>query len=478
MAVLVHWFRRDLRVADNTALLAAARDAERVVPVFVLDDYYRDIGTVGPARFQFLRESLEVLARSLRSCGSSLTVRPGPAVRALPELMRETGARAVYANREIGPYPERRDAAVRETLEEQGAALRLFTDELLVEPEELATATGGPFTVYTPFLRKWVAHPKRRPERAPKALASPELRSVPLAQVEAWRSLPAMPELARGGEAEAAKLTRGFLRGPVGRYCEDRDRPDREGTSRLSPHLHFGTISARKVRALAAVAWRAGAAAEREGIEKFLAELAWRDFYHSILFHFPRVAEGNFRQQFDRLRWRDDPEALEAWRRGRTGYPLVDAGMRQLATTHWMHNRVRMVVASFLTKDLQQDWRLGEKWFEHELVDADLANNNGNWQWVAGTGTDAAPYYRVLNPVLQSRKFDPDGAYIRRFLPELRGVPAERIHEPWKMTAAAQRAAGCVLGADYPHRIVLHGSARLEALRMYSAATQLGPPPV
>lgn len=476
MAVLVHWFRRDLRVDDNTALLAAARDAERVVPVFVLDDYYRDIGTVGPARFQFLRESLEVLAASLRACGSRLVVRPGPAVRALPELLRETGARAVYANREIGPYPERRDQAVREALEDQGAALRLFTDELLVEPEELRTSTGAPYTVYTPYARKWVALPKRQPERAPKAFVSPELRSVPLAKVEAWRALPPLPGLAPGGEVEALRLARGFLRGPVGRYCEDRDRPDREGTSRLSPHLHFGTISARRVRALAAVAWRAAAPAAREGIETFLGELAWRDFYHSILFHFPRVAEGNFRRQFDRLRWRDDSEALAAWRQGRTGYPLVDAGMRQLATTHWMHNRVRMVVASFLTKDLQQDWRLGEKWFEHELVDADLANNNGGWQWVAGTGTDAAPYFRVLNPVLQSRKFDPGGEYIRRYLPELRRVPAERIHEPWKMTAAAQREAGCVLGVDYPQRIVLHGAARLEALRMYSAATQLGQP--
>ena len=477
MAVLIHWFRRDLRVADNTALLAAARDAERVVTVFILDDYYRDIGTVGPARFQFLRESLEVLAASLRAAGGRLAVRPGPAARALRDLLRETGARAVYANRELGPYPERRDLAAGEALAEMGATLRLFTDELLVEPEELRTASGGPYTVYTPYARKWVALAKRQPERAPKALASPELRSVPLAKVEAWRALPPMPELQRGGEVEALKLARGFLRGPVGRYCEDRNRPDRDGTSRLSPHLHFGTISARKVRALAAVAWRASAPKEKEGIEKFLGELAWRDFYHSILFHFPRVADGNFRQQFDRMRWRDDPEALEAWRQGRTGYPLVDAGMRQLATTHWLNNRVRMVVASFLTKDLQQDWRLGEKWFEHELVDADLANNNGGWQWVAGTGTDAAPYFRILNPVAQSRKFDPEGEYIRRHVPELRRLPAERIHEPWKMTPAAQRQAGCVLGVDYPERIVLHGAARLEALRMYSAVTQLGQPP-
>jgi deoxyribodipyrimidine photo-lyase len=469
---LVHWFRRDLRIADNTALLAAASEARRLLTVFVLDDHYRDCGTVGPARFQFLRDSLEELGESLRGLGGRLIVRRGPPAAALSLLLRETGASAVYANREIGPYPERRDREVAAALAAMGASLRLFHDELLVEPEELRTSTGGPYTVYTPYARRWTAQPKRAPQQTPAALRASlrptELRSVPLARVEAWRELAPMPALARGGELVAAKLARDFLSGPVGRYHEGRDRPDIDGTSRLSPHLHFGTISARQVRALAAAAWRLAAAGERQGVEKFLGELAWRDFYHSILFHFPRVADGNFREQFDRVRWQDAPELLLAWQQGRTGYPLVDAGMRQLATTHWMHNRVRMVVASFLTKDLHVDWRAGERWFEHELVDANLANNNGGWQWVAGTGTDAAPYFRILNPVLQSRRFDPQGEYIRRFVPELARVPAARIHEPWKMTVAEQRHAGCVLGVDYPRRLVLHEVARVEALVRYA----------
>jgi len=467
VTVLLHWFRRDLRVADNTALARAARDAERVIPVFLLDDTYLADPNVGPARFRFLRESLEELERSLPRSGGRLIVRPGPASRALPALLAETGAAGVYANAEIGPYPERRDAAAKAAVEAAGGRFRLFPDALLVEPDAIATEKGDPYTVFTPFSRKWTSAEKRRPEAPPSALDTPGLPSVPLDRVRAWRDLAPDPLSPKGGEAEASARMREFFAGPAFRYADDRDRPARDGTSRLSPHLHFGTISARAVHAAAGDAGAGAAPAQRDPIRKFLLELAWREFYHHVLFHFPRVAAGSFRPELDRLDWREDVAALEAWQRGATGYPFVDAGMRQLRTTHWMHNRARMVTASFLTKDLHQHWRRGEKWFERELADADLASNNGGWQWAAGSGTDAAPYFRVFNPVLQSRKLDPDGRYIRRFVPELSRVPADKIHEPWTMTPEEQRTAGCAIGTDYPAPIVDHAREKQVALAMF-----------
>jgi deoxyribodipyrimidine photo-lyase len=463
---IIHWFRRDLRVSDNTALAHAARDADRVVPVFFLDDHYSRDPNVGPARFRFLHESLEELARALPRAGGRLIVRPGPAARALPALLAETDAAAVYANAEIGPYPERRDRESAAAVENAGGKFRLFDDELLVAPDQISTDAGDPYTVYTPFSRKWMVAEKRAPWPAPAALATPELASVPLPKVAAWRDIAPNPLAPPGGEAAARGLLARFFAAAAARYADDRNRPDRSGTSRLSPHLHFGTISARTIRAAAEEAWEDAAPREREHIRKFVLELAWREFYHHVLFHFPRVASASFRPEFDRLAWRENPPGLEAWKRGRTGFPLVDAAMRELATTHWMHNRARMVAASFLTKDLHVHWREGERWFERELADADLANNNGGWQWAAGCGTDAAPYFRIFNPVLQSKKFDPEGVYIRRFVPELSRVPLGKIHEPWTMTADDQRAAGCRIGVDYPAPLVDHAREREVALAM------------
>lgn len=466
---ILHWFRRDLRVADNTALAHAARDADRVVPVFVLDDHYTADQDVGPARFRFLRESLEDLSRALPRSGGRLIVRPGPAAIALPALLAETGAEGVYANAEIGPYPERRDREAAAAVEAAGGKFRLFDDELLVAPDRIATDAGDPYTVYTPFSKKWMAAEKSDPRPAPAALATPELDGVPLAKVAAWRDLPPDPFSPHGGETAAQALLTRFFAAAARRYSDDRDRPDRPGTSRLSPHLHFGTISARTIRAAAEKAWTGAAPRDREHVRKFILELAWREFYHHVLFHFPRVASESFRPEFDRLAWKGNPEGLEAWKRGRTGFPLVDAAMRELATTHWMHNRARMVAASFLTKDLHVHWREGERWFARELADADLANNNGGWQWAAGCGTDAAPYFRVFNPVLQSRKFDPEGAYIRRFVPELSGVSNEKIHEPWTMTEEEQKASGCRIGSAYPAPILDHAREKAVALELFAA---------
>ncbi len=464
---IIHWFRRDLRVDDNTALATAARDADRVVPVFILDEHYARDPRVGPARFRFLRESLEDLEWRLSAVGGRLLVRQGPAARALPELLAETGAEAVYANEEIGPYPEHRDREAAGAVEAAGGKFRLFPDELVVAPGAVATDAGDPYTAYTPFSKKWVAAEKRDPVAAPAELTSPELAGVPLASVRAWRDLGPDPDSPRGGEREARTLLARFFETAAARYAEDRDRPDRAGTSRLSPHLHFGTISARTVRAAAEEAWKAAPPPLRDPIRKFVLELAWREFCHHVLFHFPRVATESFRPEFDRMDWSVDPVRFDAWKAGRTGYPLVDAAMRELATTHWMHNRSRMVAASFLTKDLHLHWRHGEAWFEHELADADLANNNGGWQWAAGCGTDAAPYFRIFNPVLQSEKFDPEGRYVRRFVPELARVPDAKIHRPWTMTPEEQRDSGCRIGNDYPAPLVEHAREKQVALAMF-----------
>lgn len=464
MSVIVHWFRRDLRIEDNTSLFRSARDAERVLPLFLLDDHYAGDPNVGPARLRFLRESLEDLERSLAGLGSRLVIRNGPASRALPALVAEVGASAVYANFEIGPYPEKRDLEARDALEAIGSKLVLFPDALLVEPDAIATAAGEPQTVYSLYARRWLAAEKSSPLTEPARRETPAAAGIPLDRVAAWRDLGPDSESPRGGETEANEVLSAFVCGPLEAYAADRDFPAREATSRLSPHLHFGTVSPRTV--FAAVS----APRVRAAPKKFLLELAWREFFHHLLFHFPAVATESFRPEFRDFPWSTDESTFSAWRAGRTGFPFIDAGMRQLARTHWMHNRARMAVASFLTKDLHVDWRLGEKWFEHELADADLANNNGGWQWAAGTGADAAPYFRILNPVVQSQRFDPDGSYIRRFVPELARVPREFIHEPWTMASSEQEEAGCRVGVDYPAPMVDHAREREVALRMFDRA--------
>jgi deoxyribodipyrimidine photo-lyase len=469
---IVHWFRRDLRIGDNTALSAAARDGDGIVTVFVLDNHYSNDThygkdpNIGPARFRFLRESLEELGGRIAASGGRLLVRQGPAADALPRLLAETGASAVYANAEVGPWPESRDSGAAARLEAAGARLRLFPDALLVEPDALLSGRGEPYALHAPFAKAWSLVEKKPPVAAPGPgrFAAPPVASIPLSRVRSWKDLAPIPGAPRGGEAEAERLLEAFT-ARLSAYAGERDFPALDATSRLSPHLHFGTISPRTI--LREV--RAGEGL-RPAANKFVSELAWREFFHHVLFHFPRVAGESFRRDMDDMEWNDDAESLATWREGRTGYPIVDAGMRQLSSTHWMHNRARMIVASFLTKDLHIHWRAGERWFEHELVDADLANNNGGWQWAAGTGPDAAPFFRIFNPSLQSKKFDPEGAYIRRYVPELARVPAGKIHEPWTMTEGEQREAGCRIGTgrDYPAPIVDHAREREVALERFA----------
>ncbi len=454
------WFRRDLRLADNPALTAALQAGRPVIPVYVLDEETPGQRPAGGASRWWLHGSLQALDEMLRSRGSRLVLRRGPAERVITELAAACGATSVHWNRLYDGATCDRDARLMAALTERGVAACDHKASLLFEPREVTTKAGEPFKVFTPFWRacRNAAAPAR-PLPAPGHIPAPEIwpESDALA---GWRLRPASPDWAGGlaamwtpGEFAGAKNLAAFVGGALGRYRVHRDLPAMAGTSRLSPHLAFGELSPRQV-------WQAAAAqGVSESREKFLAELGWREFAHHLIFHFGDLSARNFRPEFDAFPWTQDDPALGAWKRGRTGYPIVDAGMRELCSTGWMHNRVRMIVASFLTKDLLIDWRAGERWFWDTLVDADLANNATGWQWVAGSGADAQPYFRVFNPVLQGKKFDPAGDYVRRWLPELAALPADVIHHPWTLGTAAPK--------DYPPPIVDHGRARDRALAAF-----------
>ncbi len=469
MPVAVVWLRRNLRLDDNRVLDAALRAADAVVPVFVLDDHYLD-EDFSPPRLAFLAESLGELARALEARGGRLVVRSGRAGEALAALCRETGAGAVFTHADHEPHGKALLEEVRRALTGQGTSLHAVEDLLLLPPGELATREGKPFTVYTPFSRRWLEADKPAPAPeparvpAPDTVLAPDFPSIPLDRPRGLGETGA-PRNPRGGSREARRTWDAFRASALFRYADERDRPDLPGTSRLSPHLRFGTIGIRRVLAEARGAWREASPSGRKGIEAFVKELSWREFYAGILHAFPRVLTENFRREFDAFPWAAGDEAerrFAAWAAGRTGYPIVDAGMRQLRAEGWMHNRVRMVVASFLTKDLLVDWRRGEAFFRRHLADGDPASNNGGWQWAAGSGTDAQPFFRIFNPVVQGRRFDPDAAYVKRWVPELAGVsaaPAE-LHAPWTLDPPPP---------DYAPPVVDHAAARSAALAAFAA---------
>lgn len=469
MTTAIWWIRRDLRLKDNQALAAALAYADRVVPVFVLDPALLSSPYVGDQRLAFLLGGLRQLDADLRARGSQLIVRRGDPVDELAVLLAESGAGAIFAEEDFSSFARRRDAGVAKKL-----PLHLCGGLTAQHPASVLKADGAPYTVFTPFSRAW------------KALLHLETRSLlpapgRLAPTQELISLPIPPDPAlpstlpfRPGEAEAQRRLRAFVEGdapPIYRYAEQRNRLDLEGTSQLSPYLRFGMLSPRQavVSALTAIESAPNPQA-RKGAEAWLTELIWREFYVSILYHFPEVRRRSFRPDLRDIPWENDEAVFAAWCTGHTGYPVVDAAMRQLVQTGWMHNRARMIVASFLAKDLLLDWRWGERWFMKHLVDGDPAANNGGWQWTAGTGIDAAPYFRVFNPVLQGQKFDPAGAYVRRWVPELAQVPDKFIHAPWEMPSDVQRRAGCIIGQDYPAPIVDHARARERALTAYGQA--------
>ncbi|MYA08813.1 MAG: deoxyribodipyrimidine photo-lyase [Holophagales bacterium] len=468
------WFRRDLRLTDNPAWAWAVETGRPVVPVFVLDEEEGEQPIGGASRW-WLHGSLEALDRTLRRQGSRLVLRRGNAGQTIAALARETGASTVVWNRLYEPAIERRDREFEESWNETGPEPRRFQAGLLFKPEDIRSGTGRPYRVFTPFWRKCVAHGFTRP------VATPPLPAAPAAwprsdDLERWELRCHEPDWAAGfrevwqpGEEGARKRLRAFLAGAAEQYDQDRDRPGIEATSRLSPHLHFGEIGPRQVAA-------AAAALPRRPREAFLRELGWREFSYHLLFHNPEMGTRNLRTSFDRMPWRDTPADLKCWQRGQTGYPIVDAGMRELWTTGWMHNRVRMLVASFLTKHLLIDWRHGADWFWDTLVDADWANNSCGWQWTAGSGADAAPYFRIFNPVAQSRRFDSAGTYVRRWVPELRHLPESVIHAPWQSTESTLAPAGVRLGETYPLPMVDHAAARERALDAWRTHVRGQPP--
>jgi deoxyribodipyrimidine photo-lyase len=477
-APTIVWFRQDLRLDDQPALVRAVERGGPVIALHLFAPEDEGPWAPGGASRWWLHRSLASLSASLAERGCPLVIRTGRAVEAIPKLVDETGADAVVAGRRFEPAAIEVERELREALKRKRVSLDLVETQLLLVTESIRTGGGSPYKVYTPFSRACrKAMPSGKPlgvpnlpklDRAPKGESIAKLGLLPKDRGEPdWDA--AFPARWQPGETGArARLDR-FLAGPVGRYGTDRDLPDLDGTSSLSPHLHFGEISIRRI-------WHAtGLAISRKTdetfvteVEKFRSELLWREFAHHVLVHFPRTDLEPLRPEFAKFPWRKDAKALDAWRRGRTGYPLVDAGMRQLWQTGWMHNRVRMVVASFLVKHLLLPWQEGARWFWDTLVDADLANNSLGWQWSAGCGADAAPYFRIFNPVSQGEKFDPDARYIRRWVPELAKVPAKLVHAPWLASPAALAPAGVTLGKTYPRPIVEHGMARERALSALS----------
>lgn len=464
------WFRRDLRDDDNAGLHHALKASRQVYCAFVFDREILDrLPAKADRRVEFILESARELDAALRKSGSALIVLHDAATGAIPALAERLKVDAVYANHDYEPAGIARDERVAQSLKAQGVAFHTFKDTVIFEKNEVLTQSGGTFSVFTPYKNAWLRKLAERgdffhraypidPYR--KALAAPPFDTPMPTLSELGFDRTNLRELGiRPGMSGAAALLKDFLP-RLGDYKDARDFPAVKGVSYLSVHNRFGTVSIRKLVSLASQGSSAGA-------QTWLSELVWRDFYFQILFHHPRVEHAAFKPEYDAIRWPNDKGLFTAWREARTGYPIVDAAMRQINQTGYMHNRLRMIVASFLTKDLHVDWRWGEKYFADQLNDFDLAANNGGWQWAASTGCDAQPYFRIFNPVTQSERFDPQGKFIRRYVPELARMPDKYIHAPWTAPPLEQQAADCVVGRDYPAPVVDHATAREKTLAMY-----------
>jgi deoxyribodipyrimidine photo-lyase len=468
------WFRIDLRLADNPALSAAVERGGAIIPLFIFAPEEEGEWPPGGASRWWLHQSLTALGESLQGLGSRLVIRREASLKSLREAVKETGADAMFWNRRYEPAVMARDAKIKEALRQDGLTVKSFNAALLHEPWTIQNQSKKPFQVFTPFWKHCLTLPEpQEPLPAPKKLRAParwpkgiELEKLELEPKINWAG--GLREAWEPGEAGAGRNLKRFLAEVFTDYSETRNRPDLIGTSRLSPHLHFGEISPRQIwhelkRAAEKKKWPVA----QWRHSQYLAEIGWREFAHHLLFHFPQTPTEPLRAAFKDFQWRTDAEWLQAWQRGRTGYPMVDAGMRELWATGWMHNRVRMIVASFLVKDLLISWQGGARWFWDTLVDADLAQNTLGWQWTAGCGADAAPYFRVFNPTSQGEKFDPQGKYIRRWCPELAKLPDEWIHAPQKAPIEILKKAGVRLGDNYPEPIVSHVIAREVALEAY-----------
>jgi deoxyribodipyrimidine photo-lyase len=469
---VIVWFRRDLRLADNPALAEAVDSGRPVVPLYILDQT-GDGRALGGASRWWLERSLQGLAASLDDAGAVLILRRGPAEAVLREVIDQTGAEAVYMNRRFEPDAFSADADIAHALKDDGITCRGFNGSLLARPGSVLTQTEKPYKVFTPFYRTLMEGLEVPPGRpAPERIRGVE--GVTSEKLDDWELYDRHPDWARRfdetapGEAAALKRLGDFIRRDLADYGVMRDRPGRPGTSRLSAALHWGEISPWRVVKDVRAAVEAGKVTDKQA-EAFVREIGWREFSAHLLNQFPTLPTDNFQDKFDAFPWQTDEKGLKAWQTGQTGYPMVDSGMRELWATGWMHNRVRMVVASFLVKHLRIDWREGESWFWDTLVDADLASNSQNWQWVGGSGADAAPYFRIFNPVSQGTKFDADGKYVRRWIPELKALPDKWLHSPWDAPAEVLRDAGVRLGTTYPRPIVDHAEARAAALEAFKS---------
>lgn len=468
MPTALMWFRRDLRLHDNTAFSRALTDCDRVYCTFIFDREILDkIENRNDRRVTFIHQCIHDMQKKLKKKGASIIVRIANAREEIPILARELKVDRVYANHDYEPCRIERDIAVRKALAGDGRELLTFKDHIVFEKNEIVNQSGLPFKVYTPYNKAWRAelrdeHISEMPcKRHFKKLAGPPSG----VNSHAWSfddiGFAESRNLWKGGTREARTMFDEFLT-RIAEYRENRNFPTTQGVSRLSVHLRFGTVSIRELI-------REAMQIDGVGAKTWIDELIWREFYNMILHHFPHSQSRAFQSIYDDLPWRRDKRQFAAWCEGRTGYPIVDAAMRELNTTGYMHNRARMIVASFLTKDLFIDWRWGERYFARQLLDYDLSQNLGGWQWSASIGTDAQPYFRVFNPILQSKRFDPEGDYIRKFIPELSKYPTSEIHAPWELPSLSQAQCGCMIGKDYPEPIVQHDEARKEVVSIFKA---------
>lgn len=467
------WLRNDLRIEDNPALHAARETGAPVIPVYILDENIPH--APGAAARWWLHHTLASLSEALKRAGAKLILRRGASCEMLTALVQETNAGHVFWNRRYYAKHIDIDKTLKTELRDNGVNVETFNGSLLREPWEVETGSGGPYRVFTPFWRALKQMGPSRTQTKPKLRKLEGSSTSPASDdLSNWNLTPEKPNWAKEfektwspGEKGASDCLKNFFDDLIDDYAEGRDLPGKDYTSRLSPHLAFGEISPLKIWATTHDKMASGAISDKAAM-KFLSELAWREFSYNLLFYNEAMPEKPLRENFADYPWRDDPDNFKAWRKGLTGYPIVDAGMRQLWRTGWMHNRVRMIAASFLIKDLLIPWQEGEAWFWDTLVDADLANNAANWQWVAGCGADAAPYFRIFNPVTQGEKFDPNGDYVRKYVQELETLPSKYIHAPWKASAETLDNAGITLGKTYPYPIIDHAEARKRALDGYN----------
>lgn len=467
MSTALVWFRRDLRLADNPALHHALNSHDTVIPIFILDD--PDQWPMGAASRVWLHHSLRALDKQLHDLGSQLIIREGDAGKSLDEMINLVDAQSVYWNRCYEPSAIQRDTQIKQALTQRGLEIKSYNANLLIEPWNIATQQDKPYRVFTPYWKNLKSQPIDRALPEPDTLP-PVSNKIPNSDISDLKLIPKL-DWHEGmmadwipGEDGAHEALDIFLDGPIPHYKEGRDRPDKRDTSCLSPHLHFGEISPRQIwHAVLERVARGGAGIEK-GAETYLKELGWRDFAYHLLYHFPKTTDKPLDERFEAFPWQTATTTLSAWQQGQTGLPIVDAGMRQLWQTGWMHNRVRMIVASFLTKNLRIHWLEGARWFWDTLVDADLASNTLGWQWTAGCGADAAPFFRIFNPVSQGERFDPQGKYVRRWVPEIAELPDKYLHSPWTASDDLLASAGITLGGNYPKPLVDLKTSRQAAL--------------